>query len=238
MFPARLAVLYLLLGLFPIAAGQSPAAVAPPDLEAIYLHLSYQMGFGGAVYPTYEPHILFKDGSITDDWNEPPAAAADLPAWKKRNPRAWGRWTKSGNTMSIRWDDPRRKPETWEKWFVARPGTPGLRLDGRYQSLSGGGNTALGGDVASVAWRGYELRADGTVTSSGGAGLSSGGSGTGVSVVTGARRPQQQGTYRIEGYTIQFDFGGNASRAWFFLYPDSDRVIGIGGSTYTLKKPK
>lgn len=228
----RIASILLMAGLCLPASGGNEI-----DLEGVYLHLTYTMGVGGAVYPTHKAHVFLKDGSVTNDLGYFPGSSADVAEWRRRKPRAWGRWSKSGDTISIRWDDARKKPETWTKWFVARAGAGDFRLDGRYQSMGGGGNTALGGDTMTVAWNGYEFRPDGGMTTGGGAAVSSGGSGTGVSVVGSSRRGPRSGRYRIDGYAIEFEFeGGETSRAWFYLYPDSDRVIGIGEGIYTMKK--
>lgn len=220
------------------AAAQQPLVSSyQPPLDGLYLHLKYVIGLGGGLTATYKAHVFLKDGTVTDDLSFYPRSSAELAEWRRRDPRAWGRWTRSGPTISIRWDDPKRKPETWEKWTDTRPGPAGFGLKGRYQSLSGGGNTALGGDVMIAAWSHYEFSPDGTVTSGGGGGGSSGGGGTGVSVVTSGRRAEQRGRYRIDGYSLELEFSdGKNERRWFYLYPDSDRVIGIGNGTYLVRK--
>ncbi len=208
-----------------------------PPIEGIYLHLEYLAGVGGGIYPSYEPYILLQDGSITDDLSYYPRAESDMAAWRARKPRAWGRWTRNGFTVSIRWNDPRRKPETWDKWFVARPGDPALALSGLYQSIGGGGNTALGGDFIAAAWKDFRFSPNGIVTAGAGSGSYSGGSGTGVSVATSSQKAAQQARYRIERYTIRLDYmDGRSERRWFYRFPDSDKALGIGGSTYSLRQ--
>jgi hypothetical protein len=159
------------------SAAPAPAAGPAPTLalEGLYLHLAYRSGMGGGVYPVYVPHVLFRDGTMTEDLSYYPASATDIANWRRKNPRDWGRWTRAGNTIKIQWDDPKRKPDTWEKWFVARGGAAGQRLQGKYRSITGGGNTALGGDAMVVAWGTLDFQPDGTVMMASGAGASNSG---------------------------------------------------------------
>jgi hypothetical protein len=211
-------------------------------LEGIYLHLEYQASVGGGIYPVYEPYILFKDGVITNDLSYYPKSNSDLDAWRKRKPREWGRWSKTGSGLSIQWDDPKRKPDVWNKWFVAQPGVRGASLMGRYQSISGGGNTAIGGDMMIAAWSNFQFSRDGGFTAGGGSGASSGGGGTGVSVSTSSKKPTQEGRYSVQDFSITFDYGGGRRETqWFYRYPKSDqgdkgdRVIGVGSKTLTIR---
>src|SRR5690242_4521356 len=152
----------------PFPASPGTSYIVP--VEGLYLHLEYIAGVGGGIYPSSEPYILLPDGAITDDLGYYPSSSADSSNWRHRKPRAWGRYTKNGATLSMQWDDLRRKLETWEKWFIAKPGTEDMRLSGRYQSIGGGGRTSLGGSVMVAAWSNYRFSSDGTVTSDQGSG--------------------------------------------------------------------
>lgn len=228
----------LILALVLSALYASAQSASPADwLEGIYLHVEYGYGVGGMVTTNYKPHIFLKDGSVTTDLSFYPATASDVQAWRGRNPRAWGKWSREGSITRIEWNDAKRKPQEWKKWFTARPGDPGMRLSGHYRSMGGGGNTALGGDVMIAAWNNMTFSPDGTVTTGGGSGASSGGGGTGVSVTTRSRKAPQQARYSISGFTMQLERPGQPSETrWFFRYPDSDTVIGIGGSTFVQRK--
>ena len=209
----------------------SPGVSYTVPVEGLYLHLEYIAGVGGAIYPSYEPYILLPDGAITDDLGYYPSSGADMSNWRRRKPRAWGRYTKNGSTLSIRWDDSRRKPEAWEKWFVAKAGTEGMRLSGRYQSIGGGGNTSLGGTVMVAAWSNYRFSPDGIVTSDQG----SGGGTPNVSVLS--QQAAKRAAYQISGYTIDLQYGdGHRERAWFFRFPDSDDAIGVGSKMLSRQK--
>lgn len=212
----------------------APVPVTPGfavPLENLYLHLEYRAGVGGGVYPNYVPYLFLKDGTVTDDLSYYPTSVNDIAAWRRRDPRGWGKWTRSGGVISIQWDDARRKADRWEKWVETRAGAPGKTLTGTYRSISGGGNTALGGDAMVVAWGLYEFFADGTVVVGGGASSSN------STVTTGARRAEQRARYRIDGYTITLTFaGGRSERQWFYLYPDSDGALGIGERVFSQRK--
>jgi hypothetical protein len=215
----------------PAAGSTSPAAI---PIEGLYMILRYGFGVGGGMTSYYAPYLLLKDGTVTDDLDYVPLTDADIARWRGRKPRAWGRWARRGSVIAITWNDARRKPETWEKWFNGRPGEPGLPLSGRYRSIGGGGNTALGGDVMVAAWKDMVFSPNGTVVSGGGSGGFSGGQGTGVSVATSSRQAQRQARYRIDGYQIEFTYpDGRRERKWFYLYPDGNSVLGIGDSVFT-----
>lgn len=214
------------------AAAQPSASYAPlSSFLAIYLHLEYQGGVGGMVYPVYEPYIFLRDGSITDDLKYHPSSDADVSRWRTLQPRKWGKWTKNGSALAITWNDAKRKPETWDKWFVARPWPQGMTLSGLFTSIGGGGNTALGGSTIVAAWNNYRFSPDGTVTNGRGAGGSSPG------VAVSSKKADQQARYKVDKYAIDFDYAdGRRERKWFFVFPDSTDVIGVGDSVVIRSK--
>jgi len=213
------------------AAPTSNGASYTVPIEGLYLHLEYIAGVGGGVYPSYEPYILLSDGTITDDLSYYPSSSEDVANWRRKKPRAWGRYARNGSALSIRWDDSRRKPETWDKWFVAKAGTESMRLSGLYQSIGGGGNTSLGGSIIVAAWSNYRFSPDGTVTSDQG----SGGGSPNVAVLS--QQAAKRATYQISSYAIDLQYGdGRRERSWFFRFPDSDDVIGLGAKVLTKRK--
>lgn len=221
----------------PVAASATPVdSRLPFAVEGIYLHLKYTTGVGGGVYPEYRPYLYLSNGWVTTDLAVYPRNAAEFESWRQRRPAAWGRWTRSGDTIRIEWNPGSRgprKPETLTKWFVALPGSSGMTLQDSYQSLGGGGNTALGGDFMVAAWRNLEFQPGNRVKRGGGASASSGGGGTGVSTTTSSRRPEELLSYRVEGHRIDFtDAAGQTKSEWFFLFPDGEKVIGVANSVY------
>lgn len=219
--------------------GQTQLATQPPSnfmpqMTGLYLHEEYGFGVGGMMIIEHNPYVLFPDGTITSDLDYMPSSEADIARWRAREPKHWGNWTKNGANINIRWNDPRSKPETWEKWYVARPGTEGMPMAGFYQSLGGGGNTALGGTVMIAAWKDFDFSPNGTVVKGGGSGSMT--DGPGASVATSSTRRPGQANYRIHPHSIELQYAdGHSERRWFYLFPDSDDVIGIGESTYIRK---
>lgn len=217
--------IYALAGQPVLLLQSSAAGVYTMPIEGIYLHLKYSVGVGGGRYPTYKPYLFLSDGSVTSDLSYYPTSAQDVERWRQEKPKLWGHWTKHGNTISIQWNDPSQKTESWDKWYVARPGTPGMALSGNYRSIGGGGNTALGGRSMVVVWSNYRFSPDGTVTSEGGSGSTYSGS---PSVATSSNPAAQTERYRIDQYYMDLQHSnGSKERAWFFRFPDSDDVIGV-----------
>lgn len=217
------------------AATNGTASSYLPEMTGLYLHEEYGSGVGGMITISYEPYILFPDGTITSDLYYIPNSQADMAQWRARKPKWWGTWTKEGEKISIRWNDPRSKPETWERWFAARPGTEAMALTGLYRSMGGGGNTALGGNIMIAAWKDFKFSPGGTVVKGGGSGSMN--SGPGASVATASNKQPAQANYLVHPYTIELHYAdGHSERQWFYRFPDSDDVIGIGGSTYIKDK--
>jgi hypothetical protein len=224
-------------------ANPSPEGGSLPfQLEAIYLHLKYTTGVGGGVYPEYKPYLYFRNGLVTTDLAVYPRSTAEFEAWRKRRPQAWGRWTRNGDTIRIEWPPSSRgprKPEELKDWHTARQGSSGMQLQGAYQSLGGGGSTTMGGDVMVAAWRNLEFLPGGKVRTGGGSSMSSGGGGTGVSTTSSSRRKEQILDYHIEGNRIDFvDSSGQRRSEWFFLFPNSDDVIGVANSVYQTRRKR
>lgn len=224
----------------PVAAPKPAPTIAqnPPSsslpLEGIYLHLEYQTGVGGGVYPVYVPYVFYSDGRVTSDLTYYPSSAADIANWKQKRPKGWGRWSRNGEEISLQWDDPQRKPSLWKKssWHLARSAPGGYQLSGAYGSIGGGGNTALGGTTMVAAWNNYNFSPDGTMTNGKGAMGSN-------EQVTSTSQRSNQGTYQVEGTSIHFRYAdGKQERRWFFLFPDSDNVIGIGNTVFNKSTSK
>jgi hypothetical protein len=220
----------------PNVASTTPDGSYQIPMDGLYLHLTYGLGgVGGSMTMNYKPHVLLRDGTITDDLDFYPHSEAEMRQWRARKPRAWGGWRRSGSGISIRWNDPGRKPEQWDKWFIARPGAEGMTLAGLFRAMGGGGNSALGGDVTIAAWSQFQFSSDGAVITGGGSGSFVGGSQT--TVATSAKRRQEEARYSIRGHSLQLTYadGGTETR-WFYRYPDSDRLIGVGAGTYVKRK--
>lgn len=217
----------------PVTTGGIPAGGA---IQSVSLVGTYQSGVGGYVYYVFDPYIFYKNGIVLRDFEAPPAEI-DVAAFSRQNPHDWGKWRRSGAETLIYWNGARDgKPFHVDTKDIqpAIPGRRGLRLSGKYSSLSGGGNTAFGGDVTVFSSRDLIFAPDGRFAT-----RSAGGGGS--STVTAlSTSPTESGTYAIDGYSITLKFrNGQTVRKAFVIFgsgkgkPVDNSVIHIGGRTYT-----
>jgi hypothetical protein len=109
-----------------------------------------------------------------------------------------------------------------------------------YRRLSGGGNTALGGDVTIAVESRYNFKADGRYGRGGSVGALDSGSSIGVGTAIGRRRAPEGGQYRRDRHTLTLTGADGRSRRLFFAYssqkepPEVDRdMIFVGDSVFS-----
>ena len=122
----------------------------------------------------------------------------------------------------IRWGDGDTDTFEVEGTLGALPA--GTKLSGAFQTLSGGGNTATGGDVMVAGGGNYTFRPDGTFSGGSFGSVSSPG------VAAGSTR-QTGGTYAVSGYGLTLRGQGGQERRLFFARYGQD-LLYIGGSSY------
>ena len=172
-----------------MAAGQG---LKDSEILGAYLEQSTGIGVGGMVLTTYPVSLFLKDGTVYNDPYWAPASFNDKLS-RQLEPQKWGKWTRQGNDFVIRWGD--GETQTFEVEGAPKPLPAGTRLSGAFQTISGGGNTALGGDVMVAGGSTYTFRPDGTF--SGGTFGS-----VGSSAVTAGSTRKTGGTYVVSGYGI------------------------------------
>ncbi|MDJ1480694.1 hypothetical protein QNI16_09380 [Cytophagaceae bacterium YF14B1] len=198
------------------------------NVDGIYIHLEYEAGVGGGIYPVYNPYLFFTDGSVYKNMATSPEKL-DVVQSKQQEPKEWGTWKKSGSTITIAWNQ--GDTDTWDdkSWHKALPAGKNELITGSYNSISGGGNTALGGDIMIVNAK--NLSFDGsrfTYESTSGGGNTS---------VTAYSNQAKAGTYKLNGYSIEYTFNnGTKEIKFFYFYPDSKTVFGVGDRVYVLDK--
>jgi hypothetical protein len=208
--------------------GQTPSSannLKPQDISSVIMHLEYESGVGGGIYPVYNPYILFKDGSIYSEPN-----TLDLAASRRNDPKKWGVWKMEGGLLKITWNAKPAKDKfsEWKKdsYKNVSPAKKGETLSGSFKTISGGGNTAMGGDVMIVISDTITFNSQGQFTLA----KVSGGS---TSTVTSYYKGKDAGTYILDGYTIEMKLNsGKTERKFFYFYPDDRRYFGIGSSVY------
>lgn len=201
-----------------LGAAAAVAAAAPP-IEAVVLHRGHGMGYGGAITVAYRARVLYADGRYTTDAKEALASS----------PRIDGRWQREGGGYLLQPDKPGAKPERIEPKMKARPAARGATLQGEYRSLSGVGATGMNVPVVAAA-RALRFAKDGSLTTQVSASAA-----TGDLAATGHRGAAAR--YALDGWTITMSGSdGRADTRLFYFFPDSDDVIGVGGSTLSRRR--
>jgi hypothetical protein len=231
-----------------------PRAAAPPAagrtaiwaaVEGVYFRLATGFGVGGMVTIDYRPLILFRDGSyfaVDGDALED----LDLGLLRRTKPARFGRWSRTAGGYALTDSSGRTSEARLQggKFFRAFPAEAlGGRLSGTYRRLSGGGNTAYGGDVMIATQNQLVFSPDGRFSRSAAGGGTSSGGWTGVGVTTASRTGPAAGSYRIERYTITLtDRNGGVRRQFFAVgsknsppQPDPAMIF-VGDRVFTARK--
>lgn len=203
------------------------------DIEGFAFDSCTRIGYGGMVMFTPCPVVLFRDGSALTDvegLSDPQGIAANRAA----QPKHWTQWRRAGERIQLMKADG-WKNITYTSVYSTLP--KNFRLDGRFSSTSGGGNTALGGGQAVIAWSDYLFRPDGSVRRDGGAGASSNDSG--VSVTTSSKAAGKSGRYHIEGLILVIEYDDGSSERRVIIADPKDAGTGtmwLDGEGYVVRK--
>ncbi|MEL6860777.1 MAG: hypothetical protein AAGL11_02985 [Pseudomonadota bacterium] len=221
----------------PAATTKAPVAPLPEPtssaaMEKVVFDLSYSYGVGGAVYPKYAPLYLFKGGAACRCSDLAPGDV-DVHALRRSRPEDVGTWRKSGGKYLVTYAD--GESDELDP-AIGPPATiPNGRLFGRFGSIGGGGNTALGGNSIVIASKDYDFRADGTFSQE-----SFGGGGNGV--VTAGSKRGSVGQWRLDGATLTLSYpDGTRLRTSVYWSARGDLVNGvpdaiwIGGKAYKME---
>ncbi len=227
----------LILGPGAMTAGVN-RGIAAGDIDGVYLERNTGFGVGGMVVIRFDPVLLLKDGWAYDGWTVTPADL-DVALSRKNEPKAWRRYERRGDQIRIQnskgvWSD-------FERWNRVLPASPGDRIVGKFTHLGGGGNIATGGSTMIAAFSAYTFARDGTFTSESAVGASGGNEATDPrgppGVVTTSQR-SSQGSYVLDGYTLELRYGnGRIIRRAFLWFDDKEKdSIFIDGTAYLLAK--
>lgn len=195
------------------------------NVERLSLLLDYETGYGGYIYPVYNPYVFFKDGTYV---KEPkiPINELNLESITTDHAVSWGSWQRTGSKVTLT----DRRSQNWEKDWPGAPGFPtkkGESLNGAFSSLSGGGSLAVGGSVGTISYASMTFTSDGWFTNE------QLGAGT-ASNHTAFSQQTTAGRYELEGYAITLRFNnGDTKRFFFCYYGDDKRVFRLAGRTYT-----
>ncbi|WP_082506158.1 hypothetical protein [Deinococcus sp. Leaf326] len=204
---------------FLVAAGQG---LKDSEILGAYMEQSTGIGVGGMVLTTYPVSLFLKDGTVYNDPYWAPGSF-NYKLSRQLEPQKWGKWTRQGNNFLIRWGD--GDTDTFEVEGTLKALPAGTKLSGAFQTISGGGTTALGGDVMVAGGGNYAFQPDGTFSGGRFGSVSS------SNVAAGSTR-KIGGTYVVSGYGITLKATGGQEQRLFFARYDKD-LLYIGGSSYT-----
>jgi hypothetical protein len=213
------------------AAISSTAIREAEGIQTVGFYTKTGTGYGGMLtfYPT--PVVLFRNGDALKDaegLNNPGGIAAHRSA----NPDDWTKWRRNGAAIELMKDGAWDKI-TYTKTMDRLPN--GYTLQGSYRSTGGGGNLAMGGGDAVVAWSNMSFDRQGGFSSGGGAGATS--SSASGSVVTSGQSANEYGRYSINGYTLTLNYAdGRVERRMIVTEAADPSVIWLDGTGYTRRK--
>lgn len=190
------------------------------------------IGVGGFVTIKVYPVVLFRDGAALLDITAL-SDSGGLDAHRSRHPSDWTRWRYQGATVEIQtrgtW-----KPLQFRQTYSALP--PGFRLNGRFRSIGGVGDLAIGGTSSVTVVSEYTFATDGAVIRSGAAGASV--SNRGGPVVTSSTAKSGRGRCSIEGVRLRiaFDHGSVEARILVTNPQDDGSAIWLDGEGYVARR--
>jgi hypothetical protein len=180
---------------------------------------------------TYMPYVLLRGGAAI---RNPRTALEqiDVQSMRSSSPNSVGTWQMQGGELVLSFpgmQQPRRvKPN---RFYTAIPARPGENLTGRYRTVSGGGNSAMGGSFSVLSTREYLFFPDGRFERDTNTGVSGAG-------VAGRASGAGEGRYRLNGYTASFTTANGQTQNAFFVFgakPNGSKttdVIYINASAY------
>ncbi len=199
----------------------APHGVAPSKIAGVYCRPAYGSGAGGGVSVSYEPVLALKDGTYCGGFEVPPPDL-DAAASRRTHPSDWGRWRRAGGEIQTR-----DGSGHWGKsgWIGPLPPSgPGQTLSGRYTKISGGGNSALGGDITVAMQDSFLFSPDGRFRSGHTNSVTS-------SQVAGGASQAGSGTYAISRNAITLHYADGAVKRWSYA-KTADGLVFLHGSAY------
>lgn len=208
---------------------QPGSGLKTSQIDGIYSVGRMRAGVGGYFYLMYVPLIALKDGTYYEDFDVPPSEFS-VAASRELHPKDWGKWRRVGGKVQT------LQKKGWESdnWIgPLKGGSSNERLTGTFSSISGGGNTAYGGGTMIASVRSFTFRPDGHFSGGSATSLSSHEPTSTVGVEAGANR-DYDGTYRINGYAIEFRYtdGRVDRRSFVFMDEKKKDAIYLNGTVY------
>lgn len=203
------------------------------EIETVGVMNRAQMGVGGMWTFTPKPVVLFRSGDALLDIGNL-IRVTSLDADRAAHPKDWSRWRRSADGIEI------LQGEKWKKLDYPRTIqglSAGFVLSGKYENLSGGGNTAIGGGELVAAQRGYTFQPDGKYSSSQ-LGFASSteelDSKTVGHTVVRSQSPVTEGRYSVDGYLLRLEPSSRSPETHVLVFdPKDPNTLWIDGHGYT-----
>lgn len=189
------------------------------SVAGIYVVQETKVTPGGFYNVIPTAYLLFKDGSIYGNFLVS-RYHLDISQSKLSEPKKWGTWKKEVGIITITWGD--GDIDQWHKWYVGEPATTGETLDGRFYTVSGGGNVAYGGTITYGSIKTISFNHQGQFTLIEHL--------EGVNASSDIYNHQtKSGTYSLDRHTIELRYNnGKLEQRAFYFYHGKDN-FGIGG---------
>jgi hypothetical protein len=209
------------------------------QVEGVYFRSTPNFGVGGMMIMEFEPVILFKDGSYYEIRDQA-LEDTDLAAARQAHPKAWGKWTGGGASFTLTGSSgkPYHMDLQQGQFYKAFPASAG-KLSSKYERMSGGGNSAVGGDVMIAVQNQIAFSPDGRFAQGADVGALNSGNMTGVASTVAARNGKT-GTYTIKDYTLTLTYADGKVERQFFAFGSQKTparvdtgMIFIGDRVYT-----
>jgi hypothetical protein len=208
-------------------------------VDGVYFRLIGTFGVGGMAAMDFEPIVLFKDGSYVEI-RDSALEDMDLGADRQARPRSWGTWSKAGVDFVLTGSTGKSNSYALQqgRFFKAYPASAAKLLTA-YKRLSGGGNSALGGEVTIAIKSKIAFAPDGRFVEASDVGAISSGDMSGwATAVSGSNG--KNGTYTVKDHTITLTYADGTVKRKFFAFaskktppqPDPEMIF-IGDSVYT-----
>jgi len=226
-----------------ITAGPPAHAANWAKVEGVYFRNLAGLGVGGMAAMRFAPSIFFKDGTFYEI-DDRALEDVDLAAARAAQPKRWGRWSRQGDRFTLTDDGgrPRDYPLQQGNLFKAFPASGAASLAGSYKSLSGGGNTAFGGDVMIASQNRFNFLPGGVYTTQRSTGASNSGASTGVGS-TVASRSGGEGRFSVDRHTIVIEGPDGRRERRFFAFGSRKTpaqldtgMLFIGDTVYTRER--
>ncbi|WP_353197234.1 hypothetical protein [Parapedobacter defluvii] len=197
------------------------------DIERVSLLVDYESGYGGYIYPVYNPYVFYKNGTVV---KEPkiPIDELDLNTLTKDQAARWGTWQRAGDKVNITYSNGDTAEKDWPG-NNAYPAAKGEMQEGSFSSISGGGDLAFGGDVGIISYSKMSFTSDGWYTTENTGGVNS-------SDLAAYHTSTTSGRYSFDGgYGITLTANNGQTKRFFFCWYGADRdgVFRLGGRTFT-----